>query len=137
MVVGRGRSGRSRTPWARDLLCSAGTHQETAAKTAMKIASVMTRDPRTLAVAAGVLANVNFLARKAAAKKWNWFSRGPDLDEDGEAAGIAFCYEDDEVDHVKQDMVRQCAHRLPVIDRRRRLVGIVSIDDVRAFSYSM
>jgi|SRR5690348_7631022 hypothetical protein len=101
----------------------------------MKIASVMTRDPRTLAVAAGVLANVNFLARKAASKKWNWFNRAAEVED--EEAGIAFCYEDDEVDHVKQDMVRQCAHRLPVIDRRRRLVGIVSIDDVRAFSFSM
>ena len=101
----------------------------------MKIASVMTRDPRTLAIAAGVLANVNFLARKAASKKWGLFSQAPEVED--EAAGIAFCYEDDEVDHVKQDMVRQLAHRLPVIDRRRRLVGIVSIDDVRAFSYSM
>jgi CBS domain-containing protein len=103
----------------------------------MKIASVMTRDPRTLAVAAGVLANVNFLARKAAAKKWGLFRQAPEVDPEAERAGITYCYEDDEIDHVKQDMVRQCAHRLPVIDRRRRLVGIVSIDDVRAFSFSM
>lgn len=101
----------------------------------MKIASVMKRDPRTLAIAAGVLANVNFLARKAASSKWNLFNRAPKVED--EDTGIAFCYEDDDVDHVKQDMLRQFAHRLPVIDRRRRLVGIVSIDDVRAFSYSM
>lgn len=101
----------------------------------MKIASVMTRDPRTLAVAAGVLANVNFLARKAASRKWNWFNAAPELEEGGESTGIAFCYEDDEVAHVKNDMVNRFAHRLPVIDRRRRLVGIVSLDDVRAFGY--
>lgn len=95
----------------------------------MKIASVMTRDPKALEIAAGVLGDVNFLARKAASRKWNLFGSRRQADDDG--SGIAFCYEDDELDAVERDMAERLARRLPVIDRRRRLVGIVSIDDVR------
>lgn len=43
---------------------------------------------------------------------------------------VLYCFEDDSVDDVARNMADQQVRRLPVVDRDKRLVGIVSIGDV-------
>jgi CBS domain-containing protein len=43
---------------------------------------------------------------------------------------VKYCYEDEAVDHVSQNMVEQHVRRLPVVNREKRLVGIISLGDV-------
>jgi CBS domain-containing protein len=43
---------------------------------------------------------------------------------------VLYCYEDEELDHVAKNMGDEQVRRLPVINREKRLVGIVSIGDV-------
>lgn len=43
---------------------------------------------------------------------------------------IKYCFEDETVEHVAQNMGDLQMRRLPVMDRRRRLVGIVSLGDL-------
>lgn len=46
-------------------------------------------------------------------------------------SGACYCYEDEETDHVARNMDELRVRRLPVMDRNKRLVGIVSIEDIR------
>lgn len=41
-----------------------------------------------------------------------------------------YCYEDEDIEHVAQNMDDLLIRRLPVMNRQKRLVGIVSIDDI-------
>jgi CBS domain-containing protein len=43
---------------------------------------------------------------------------------------VLYCFEDEELDHVAQNMSEQRVRRLPVVNREKRLVGIVSLGDV-------
>ena len=43
---------------------------------------------------------------------------------------VQYCLEDEEIEHVAEIMADQQLHRLPVMDRRHQLVGIVSIGDL-------
>jgi CBS domain-containing protein len=43
---------------------------------------------------------------------------------------VLYCFEDESVDHVAQNMGDQQVRRLPVVNRDKRLVGIVSIGDL-------
>ena len=43
---------------------------------------------------------------------------------------VLYCYEDDELEDVAQNMGDLQVRRLPVMDRAKRLVGIVSIGDL-------
>ena len=43
---------------------------------------------------------------------------------------VLYCYEDEEVEAVAQNMGNLQVRRLPVVNRAKRLVGIVSIGDV-------
>jgi CBS domain-containing protein len=43
---------------------------------------------------------------------------------------VLYCYEDEELDHVAKNMGDQRVRRLPVVNREKRLVGIVSLGDV-------
>jgi len=43
---------------------------------------------------------------------------------------VLYCYEDEELDHVAKNMGEQRVRRLPVVNREKRLVGIVSLGDV-------
>jgi len=43
---------------------------------------------------------------------------------------VLYCFEDESVDHVAQNMGEQQVRRLPVLNREKRLVGIVSIGDL-------
>jgi len=43
---------------------------------------------------------------------------------------VLYCYEDEELDHVAKNMSQQQVRRLPVVNREKRLVGIVSLGDL-------
>lgn len=43
---------------------------------------------------------------------------------------VLYCFEDEEVEAVARNMGLQAIRRLPVLDRDKRLVGIVSLGDV-------
>jgi len=43
---------------------------------------------------------------------------------------IQYCFEDDDVDHVAKNMADLGVRRLPVLNRDKRLVGIVALSNV-------
>ena len=43
---------------------------------------------------------------------------------------VLYCYEDEELDHVAKNMGSEQVRRLPVVNRDKRLVGIVSFGDL-------
>src|SRR5438046_9872338 len=43
---------------------------------------------------------------------------------------VLYCYEDEELDHVAKNMSQQQVRRLPVVNREKRLVGIVALGNV-------
>jgi CBS domain-containing protein len=43
---------------------------------------------------------------------------------------VRYVFEDEPVQHVAESMAEQQVHRLPVMNREKRLVGIVSIGDI-------
>ena len=47
---------------------------------------------------------------------------------------VLYCFQDEDVEHVAENMGEQQVRRLPVLDREKRLVGIVSIGDLAAHS---
>lgn len=46
--------------------------------------------------------------------------------------GIRYCYADEDVEHVLENMGEQTIRRLPVLNRSKELVGIVSLGDLAA-----
>ncbi len=44
--------------------------------------------------------------------------------------GVAYCFEDDDLQQVEQIMKDKQIRRLPVLNRSKRLVGIVSLGDL-------
>ena len=58
-------------------------------------------------------------------------NRGPDTPvREVMTKQVLYCFEDESVDHVAQNMGEQQVRRLPVLNREKRLVGIVSIGDL-------
>jgi CBS domain-containing protein len=56
---------------------------------------------------------------------------GPDaLVRDVMTHDVKYCFEDDEVDDVADNMAEIQVRRLPVVSRDKRLVGIVSVGDL-------
>jgi CBS domain-containing protein len=43
---------------------------------------------------------------------------------------VKFCFEDEETDHIVRNMGDQQIRRLPVLNRNKRLVGLLSVGDV-------
>jgi len=43
---------------------------------------------------------------------------------------ILYCFDDEDVDHVADSMAMQQVRRLPVLNREKRLIGIVSLGDL-------
>jgi CBS domain-containing protein len=57
--------------------------------------------------------------------------KGPDTPvREVMTAQVLYCFEDEALEHVAQNMGEQKVRRLPVLSREKRLVGIVSIGDV-------
>jgi CBS domain-containing protein len=46
------------------------------------------------------------------------------------SAEVKYCFEDDEIDNLAQNMAAEQIRRLPVLDSKKRLVGIVSLCDL-------
>jgi CBS domain-containing protein len=45
---------------------------------------------------------------------------------------VKYCFDDEEIDHVADNMAEIQVRRLPVLDRDKRLVGILAIADIAA-----
>jgi CBS domain-containing protein len=45
-------------------------------------------------------------------------------------AEVKYCYEDEELDEIAQNMGDQQVRRLPVVNRQKRLIGIISVGDI-------
>lgn len=117
----------------------------------MKIRDVMTPDVRTIAPDAtlreaaqmmaetdvgmlpvanedrlvGILTDRDIAVRAVAA------GRGPDAPvQETMSPEIKYCFEDDDLDEVCENMADQQLRRLPVVDRDKNLVGIVSLSDL-------
>ncbi len=117
----------------------------------MKIRDVMTPDVRTIAPSAtireaaqimaetdvgvlpvadnerllGMLTDRDIAVRAVAA------GRTPDTSvRDAMSPEIKYCFDDDEVDEVCENMADQQVRRLPVVNREKNLVGIVSLSDL-------
>jgi CBS domain-containing protein len=59
--------------------------------------------------------------------------RGPETKiADVMSQEVMYCFDDEELDHVIDNMGSIQVRRLPVVDRDKRLVGIVSIGDIAA-----
>ena len=57
--------------------------------------------------------------------------KGPDTPvRDVMSPDVKYCFEDEELDHVAKNMADIQVRRLPVVNREKRLVGIVSLGDV-------
>lgn len=46
--------------------------------------------------------------------------------------GILYCYDDDALEDVAESMGDKKVRRMPIVDREKRLVGIVSLGDIAA-----
>ena len=57
--------------------------------------------------------------------------KGPDTPvREVMSADVKYCFEEDDVDDVAQNMADIKVRRLPVLDKSKRLVGIVSLGDL-------
>ena len=58
--------------------------------------------------------------------------KGPDtpVSEVMTSEQVLYCYEDEELAHVAKNMADEQVRRLPVVNREKRLVGIISFGDV-------
>lgn len=57
--------------------------------------------------------------------------KGPDTKVgDAMTRDVKYCYEDEQLEHVVKNMAELKVQRLPVMDRNKRLVGIVSLGDI-------
>jgi CBS domain-containing protein len=57
--------------------------------------------------------------------------KGPDTRvSDVMSAEVKYCFEDEDVDHVARNMGDLQVRRLPVMNRDKRLVGIVTLGDI-------
>lgn len=57
--------------------------------------------------------------------------KGPDTPvRDVMSTDVKYCYEDEDLDHVAKNMADIRVRRLPVVNRDKRLVGIVALGDL-------
>ena len=49
---------------------------------------------------------------------------------------VHYVFEDEELEHVAENMAEQQVRRLPVMNREKRLVGVVSLGDIAAARHS-
>jgi CBS domain-containing protein len=43
---------------------------------------------------------------------------------------VLYCFDDEEVDHIADNMAEMQVRRLPVVNRNKRLVGVISLADI-------
>jgi CBS domain-containing protein len=57
--------------------------------------------------------------------------KGPDTPvREVMSQNVKYCFEDEDLEHVAHNMGDQRVRRLPVVDRQKRLVGVVSLGDL-------
>jgi CBS domain-containing protein len=57
--------------------------------------------------------------------------KGPDTPvREVMSADVKYCYEDEDLDHVAENMGDIKVRRLPVVNREKRLVGIVAVGEI-------
>jgi CBS-domain-containing membrane protein len=57
--------------------------------------------------------------------------KGPDCQvREVMSSEVKYCFEDEDIGHVAKNMAEIKVQRLPVMDRGKRLVGIVSLGDI-------
>ena len=54
---------------------------------------------------------------------------GKALVRDAMTQNVKYCFEDEDLDHILENMAEIQVRRLPVINRQKRLVGIISLGD--------
>jgi len=123
----------------------------------MKVSEVMTRNPETIKADETVLKAAETLARKNVGalpveKDDRLIGMLTDRDivvrvvaggrdpkktrvEEVVSPETKYCYEDEDVEHVAENMNQLLVRRLPVMNRNKRLVGIVSIEDIAPRSH--
>jgi CBS domain-containing protein len=135
---------RNRPPWRTQIF----SHQEHAMN---KISEVMTRDiqvanpEQSIRDAAMTMARedigslpvgendrlIGMITDRDIALRAVAEGRGPDTTvREVMTKDIKYCYDDEDVGHVAQSMAELQVRRLPVINRDKRLVGIVALSNV-------
>ena len=57
--------------------------------------------------------------------------KGPETPvRDVMSSEVKYCYDDEDIEHVADNMAQLQVRRLPVVNREKRLVGIVALGDV-------
>jgi CBS domain-containing protein len=57
--------------------------------------------------------------------------KGPDTPvSDVMSREVKYCFEDEDLEHVARNMADIQVRRLPVVDRDKRLVGIIALGDI-------
>jgi CBS domain-containing protein len=118
---------------------------------AMKVSDVMTRTVRTtdpgtsIREAAKLMADldagilpvaqgdklVGMITDRDIAVRAVAEGKGPDTKvADAMTRDVKYCYEDEQLEHVVKNMAELKVQRLPVMDRNKQLVGIVSLGDI-------
>jgi CBS domain-containing protein len=119
----------------------------------MKVSEVMSRNPKSLEMHESALHAARLLAKEDIGsipvhdgKKLVGMvtdrdlvtrvlaeGRQPDQTELGSivSGDIKYCFDDDDCDAVAANMDQLLVRRLPVVDRGKQLVGMVSIEDIR------
>ena len=73
----------------------------------------------------GMITDRDIAVRAVAAGK------GPDTEvQEVMSSEVLYCFEDDEIERVAENMADMRVRRLPVVNRDKRLVGIVSLADL-------
>jgi len=117
----------------------------------MKVSDAMTRDVRTMSPsqtirdAARVMERldlgflpvgesdrlVGMITDRDIAIRGIGAGKGPDARiSEIMTADVKYCYEDEDTDHVARNMGALQIRRLPVVDRNKRLVGVISLGDL-------
>jgi CBS domain-containing protein len=75
----------------------------------------------------GMITDRDIAVRAVAAGK------GPDtLVREVMTVDVKYCFEDEDLVHVSKNMAEQQVRRLPVVNRDKRLVGILALSDIAA-----
>lgn len=117
----------------------------------MKVSDAMTRDVRTMSPsqsirdAAQVMQRldvgflpvgendrlVGMITDRDIAIRGIGTGKGPDARiSEIMTADVKYCYEDEDTEHVARNMGELQIRRLPVVDRNKRLVGVISLGDL-------
>jgi CBS domain-containing protein len=117
----------------------------------MRVSEVMTRDVRvakpdqTIQQAAMIMAEIDagvvpvsendrlvgMLTDRDIAVRAVAEGKGPDTKiGDVMTADVRYCFDDEDTDHVCSNLGRQQIRRIPVVNRDKRLVGILSLGDL-------